>query len=158
MGWCATLHGFLCASLGSLQYLVMPRLLGNVLLWCVVLNFFLGGSLVQRGWVVGWHRMMVRLEDWVGVCSSGLFCRWVSSRMWGGRTEGAISSCITVSCCRRPCLRIIPVSRRNAHGLSHSNLAFSCFKGHPGGNQVDGLPPALSTHAESRTPQPGRNI
>ena len=37
-----------------------------------------------------------------------------------------------------PCLAAMPIA------FSDLNLAFSYFKGNPGGNQVDGLPPALS--------------
>ena len=42
------------------------------------------------------------------------------------------------------CLHIIAVSHHNIHGPCDSGVAFSCVKGHPGGNQVDGFPPALS--------------
>ena len=47
-----------------------------------------------------------------------------------------------------PCLAAITIA------FSDFNFAFSCFKGHPGGNQVDGLPPALSTGVESPAAHP----
>ena len=67
-----------------------------------------------------------------------------SNYRWDKGKAKGFSSCTTVSCPQLPYLHIITVSPRNVHGPSDSDVAFSCSKGHPGGNQVDGLPPALS--------------
>ena len=69
----------------------------TVVLWCIVLDFCRGGSLVRGERVACLRGSMVRLDGCAGACSSGSFCCWVGSRICGVRPDATIGFSMTTN-------------------------------------------------------------